>query len=293
MTLDEFKALADGGVVLLDGAMGSNLRSAGMPVGVCTEKWAVEHRDVVLALQRAYVDAGSRIVYAPSFSANRISLSHYGLENEAAALNRAAVALTREAVEGRAYVAGDMATTGRPLAPAGTMQYRELFDAYREQAEVLADAGADLIAVETLLGIDEAAAALDAVRSVCALPVICTLTLQADGTAYYGGTGTEAIEVLQDMGAAAAGLNCSVGPDQLEAVVRNMAAAARIPVAVKPNAGMPKMNGRGEAVYSMGPEDFARHMGRLVDAGARLIGGCCGTTPAYIAALRGLCTQGQ
>lgn len=286
MTLETFQRLAASGIVLLDGAMGSNLRQAGMPVGVCGEQWALAHREVVQALQMGYVEAGSQIIYAPSFSANRLSLRRFGLEDEADRLNRELVHLTQEAVQGRAYVAGDMTTTGEPLAPTGTLAYQELFDAYREQAEALAEAGADLLVAETLLGVDEAVAVLDAARDVCDLPVLCTLTLQADGTAYYGGTGVEAVTALQDLGAAAVGVNCSVGPDQLEAVIGSMHAVAEIPLIAKPNAGIPAIDSQGEAVYPMGPDSFAGYMLRLVDAGATIIGGCCGTTPAYISTLR-------
>jgi len=280
VTKEEFQKLAEGGVVLLDGATGSNFRKAGMPVGVCGELWALEHPDTVLALQRAYVEAGSQIIYAPTFSANRLSLAHFGLEGRVVELNRKLIALSKEAAAGRALVAGDMTTTGQPLA------YQTLFDAYQEQAGVLAEAGADLLVAETLLGIDEALAVLDAAASVCSLPVVCTLTLQADGTAYYGGNGVEAVAALQEMGAAAVGVNCSVGPDQLEAVVASMAAVAQVPVVAKPNAGMPTISDSGEAIYHMPPNIFAQHMGRLVAAGARMIGGCCGTTPEYIRMLR-------
>ena len=285
MTKNEFRQLADRGVILLDGATGSNLRLAGMPVGVCAEQWIAEHPRPLQALQRAYVDAGSQIVYAPTFSANRIGLRHFGLEDRVEDLNTRLVQISKEAVGNRALVAGDLTTIGQPLQPAGDVSYRELFDVYCQQIEVLAGAGADLLVAETLMGVEEAVAAMDAANAVCSLPILCTLTVAADGACLYGGTAEEAVKALQEMGAAAVGINCSLGPDQLESVVRTMCRAANIPVVVKPNAGIPAINERGEAIYDMTPEDFVRHMKHLIALSARIVGGCCGTTPDYICRL--------
>ena len=282
MTKQEFQELTQSGIVLLDGATGSNYRKAGMPVGVCAEVWALEHRETAQQLIRDYVEAGSRIVYAPTFSANRISLAMRGEERRLEELNTKLVELAREAVDGRAYVAGDIATTGKLLEPRGELSYRELYEAYREQIRVLADAGADLIGAETMLDIEECLVVLDAAQSVCALPVMCTLTLEADGSALYGGSASEMVESLQEMGAAAVGVNCSVGPDQLEAVVASMRRVAKVPVIAKPNAGMPVMDEKGMAHYDMTPEHFTASMNRLVDCGAQIVGGCCGTDPGYI-----------
>lgn len=270
------------GVVLLDGATGSNLMKAGLPRGVSAEQWVTEHPDVLQELQRAYVEAGSKIVYAPTFAANRISLANFGLESQAEQLNTRLVKISREAVEGRAFVAGDLTTTGQLMEPKGDMTYEKLYHAYQEQVRALADAGADLLVAETMLSVEETIVALDAAQSVCQLPVMCTLSLEADGTAMYGGNAVEAVVTLQEMGAAAVGLNCSVGPDQLESVIRNMKEAATVPVIAKPNAGMPSINEKGEAVYSMNEDDFARYTKILVEAGAGIVGGCCGTTPDYI-----------
>ena len=185
-------------------------------------------------------------------------------------------------MDGRAFVAGDVTTTGQLMEPKGDMTYDRLYHAYQEQVRALADAGADLLVAETMLSVEETIVALDAAQSVCELPVMCTLSLEADGTAMYGGNAVEAVISLQEMGAAAVGLNCSVGPDQLESVVRNMKEVAQVPVIAKPNAGMPVINEKGEAVYSMNAEDFAKYTKVLVDAGAGIVGGCCGTTPEYI-----------
>lgn len=200
MTKKEFQELAASDIVLLDGATGSNFRKAGMPVGVSTELWAMEHPDVVRALQNGYVEAGSQIIYAPTFSANRLGLEMHGLPDRLEEINTKIVKLSKEIAGGRAYVAGDMTTTGRMLEPAGDISYEELLDVYKEQAAVLANAGADLIIAETMLSVDETTVLLDAVQAVCDLPVMCSLTLEADGRALYGGDAVEAVETLQAMG---------------------------------------------------------------------------------------------
>lgn len=285
MTIEDFNARVRRGVLVLDGATGSNLRLAGMPVGVSTELWALEHPEAVLELQRAYVAAGSDIVYAPTFSANRMGLEMHGCADRLREINAGLVRLSKRAVGDAAWVAGDITTTGKPLEPVGTLSYQTLFDLYREQIEVLAEAGADLLVAETMLSIDETACAVEAAKSVCGLPIMCTLTLEADGHVLFGGSAVEAVETLQAVGACAVGLNCSVGPDQLEAVVAAMRGVATVPVVAKPNAGMPTMDDKGTAHYSMSADRFAEAMKRLVDAGASIVGGCCGTTPEYIRAL--------
>ena len=281
MTKQEFSKLTARGTVLLDGATGSNLRAAGMPAGVSPEEWILANREILLNLQRRYVEAGSRIIMAPTFSANWLSLKYFGLEDRVEELNAALTALSREAVGNRALVAGDLSTMGRPLEPAGDLPYAEAYGIYREQMEALAKAGADLLAVETLMGADEAAAALDAAADLT-LPVMVSFSVEADGGVMFGGTVWEAAVMAQELGAAAVGVNCSVGPDQLEAVIRSVRDAVQIPVIAKPNAGLPVMDALGQAHYSMGPEDFARHRRTLAKAGAGIVGGCCGTTPEYI-----------
>lgn len=282
MTRQEFLTRAADHVLLLDGATGSNLRKAGMPVGISSEEWVLKNPEVLKELQRAYVEAGSEIVYAPTFGANRISLMNFGLEKQVTEMNRRLLAISKEAVGACALVAGDLTTTGKLLEPRGDLSYETLYQIYQEQIKALADAGADLLVAETMLSVDETVAALDAAQSVCDLPVMCTLSLEADGTALYGGNAVEAVMTLQEMGAAAVGLNCSVGPDQLEAVVANMKKVAQVPIIAKPNAGMPVINEKGEASYSMNAQDFARYTRKLVEAGAGIVGGCCGTTPEYI-----------
>lgn len=277
MTKQEFQQLVKNGPVILDGATGSNLMKAGMPRGVCTEKWVCENPEPLTQLQKAYKKAGSQIVYASTFSANRISLENYGLENQVKELNSTLVGISRKAVGQDVLVAGDLTTTGKQ-----EISYEELLEAYKEQILALVEAGADLLVAETMMGINECMAALDAAASVCELPVMCTLTVESDGSLFFGGNIYEAVEMLAEMGADAVGINCSTGPNQLLSVVENMREKVSIPLIVKPNAGMPVIDEKGNPVYSMGPEEFAVHMKRLVEAGADIVGGCCGTAPEYI-----------
>ena len=288
MTRSEFSAWCSS-VRLLDGATGSMLRTAGMPVGVCSESWILSHPQPLLELQRAYLAAGSDVVYAPTFGANRVLLSHHDLQKDVAALNRDLVQLSREAVGTGALLAGDMTTTGQPVTPGDDSAYADLLEIYREQAEALLRAGVDLFAVETMMGVTECMAAVEAIRSLCDAPILCTLSVYSDGKCYFDGSAEEAAELLPGLGADAVGINCSSGPDQMGSVVRMMhRAAGDTPIAAKPNAGLPPITETGEAVYSMGPEDFVRHMQALKASGAALLGGCCGTTPEFIAAMRSL-----
>lgn len=277
MTKQEFQQLVKNGLVILDGATGSNLMKAGMPRGICTEKWVCENPEPLTRLQQAYKKAGSQIVYASTFSANRISLENYGLENQVKKLNTDLMGISRNAVGKDVLVAGDLTTTGKQ-----EISYEELLEAYKEQILALVEAGADLLVAETMMGITECMAAIDAAASVCELPVMCTLTVESDGSLFFGGNIYEAVETLAEMGADAVGINCSTGPDQLLSVVENMRKKVSVPLIVKPNAGMPVIDEMGNPVYSMGAEDFASHMKRLVEAGADIVGGCCGTAPEYI-----------
>lgn len=277
MTREEFCALCQQGTVILDGATGSNLMKAGMPRGVCAEQWILEHPQAILELQSAYADAGSQIVYAPTFTASEPYLEEHGLADRLEQINRELVALSRQAVGDRAFVAGDMTTVGKSY-----LTYEDLLPVYTRQAEALAQAGVDLFVIETMMGLEETMAALEACRMVSDKPVMCSFTITSDGQFYLGGNVYEAAPQLEEFGVDAVGINCSCGPDQLESVIRSLAQTVSVPLIAKPNAGMPVIDEQGNAVYSMGPEDFGRHMKALQRAGASILGGCCGTDPAYI-----------
>ena len=289
MTREEFRKLLDKAPVILDGATGSNLRAAGMPAGVCTEAWVLENPEILIKLQRAYADAGSQIIYAPTFGGNRLNLEGYGMADQIIEMNRALVDISRQAVGKRALIAGDITTTGKPVDVEGGIGYSNLMEVYQEQAEILAGAGVDLFVVETMLGVTECSAAIEGIRAVSDLPIMCTLTLDAIGGAYFDGDAEQAALQLPALGADAIGVNCGQGPELYEGVIARMAELADVPVIAKPNAGMPQILEDGSAVYSMSPGKFARGMQKLQKAGARILGGCCGTTPEHIGMLREMC----
>ena len=212
MTKNDFKDLTKN-ILLLDGATGSNLMAAGMPRGVCTETWVLQHRDVLQKLQKAYINSGSRVIYAPTFGANRINLKMHHLEDKIKEMNYELVAIAKESANGQAFVAGDITTTGKMMAPAGDLTYEEAFEVYEEQISFLRDAGVDMIIAETMINIEETLAAVDAASQVCELPVLCTMTVEADGSIFSGGNAVEAALALESAGASAVGINCSVGPD--------------------------------------------------------------------------------
>ena len=286
MTREEFITLSKDHILYLDGATGSNLVKAGMPSGICPEQWILEHQDVMLQLQKDYVQAGTNILYAPTFTANRVKLAEYHLEKNMTSMIRDLVAISKKAAESTpghpVYVAGDLTMTGEQLKPMGKMNLETLIDIYKEQILCLVDAGADLLVVETMMSLAETRAALIAAKEVCDLPVIATLTFEADGRTLFGTDAKTAAIVLESLGASAIGANCSTGPAQMENIISEMVSHTRIPVIAKPNAGLPFLDENGTTCYNMEAEEFAEEMEVLVNAGATILGGCCGTTPEFI-----------
>lgn len=286
MTREEFITLSKDHILYLDGATGSNLVKAGMPSGICPEQWILEHQDVMLQLQKDYVQAGTNILYAPTFTANRVKLAEYHLEKNMTSMIRDLVAISKKAAESTpghpVYVAGDLTMTGEQLKPMGKMELETLIDIYKEQILCLVDAGADLLVVETMMSLAETRAALIAAKEVCDLPVIATLTFEADGRTLFGTDAKTAAIVLESLGASAIGANCSTGPAQMENIISEMVSHTRIPVIAKPNAGLPFLDENGTTCYNMEAEEFAEEMEVLVNAGATILGGCCGTTPEFI-----------
>lgn len=290
MTREEFRELSKK-LIYLDGATGSNLVKAGMPSGVCPEQWILEHPQVMLELQEAYVAAGTNILYAPTFTANRIKLAEYGLEKNLKSMIRDLVAISKRAAETakqgqRVYVAGDLTMTGEQLKPMGNMELETLINVYKEQILALEEAGVDLLVVETMMSLAEARAALIAAKEVCELPVMVSMTFEADGRTLYGTDARTAAIVLESLGACAVGVNCSTGPAHMKAIVEDMVRhTLEIPIIAKPNAGLPFLDEQGRTCYHMDAEEFVEEMKLLVEAGATVLGGCCGTTPEYIRGL--------
>ena len=286
MTREKFIDFTQDHIIYLDGATGSNLVKAGMPSGVCPEQWILEHREVMLQLQKEYVQAGTNILYAPTFTANRVKLAEYHLEKNMSSMIHDLVAISKEAAASTpghpVYVAGDITMTGEQLRPMGKMELEDLIAIYKEQILCLVDAGADLLVVETMMSLAETRAALIAAKEVCALPVIATLTFEADGRTLFGTDAKTAAVVLESLGASAIGANCSTGPAQMEGIISDMVSVTTIPIIAKPNAGLPFLDENGTTCYNMEAEEFTEEMQVLVNAGATILGGCCGTTPEFI-----------
>lgn len=286
MTREKFIDFTKDHIIYLDGATGSNLVKAGMPSGVCPEQWILEHREVMLQLQKEYVQAGTNILYAPTFTANRVKLAEYHLEKNMSSMIHDLVAISKEAAastpEHPVYVAGDITMTGEQLRPMGKMELEDLIAIYKEQILCLVDAGADLLVVETMMSLAETRAALIAAKEVCDLPVIATLTFEADGRTLFGTDAKTAAVVLESLGASAIGANCSTGPAQMEGIISDMVSVTTIPIIAKPNAGLPFLDENGTTCYNMEAEEFTEEMQVLVNVGATILGGCCGTTPEFI-----------
>ena len=285
MTKEQWNSLFQNGPVYLDGATGTNLMKAGMPVGVCPEQWILEHREVMLELQKSYIAAGTNILYAPTFGANRIKLAEYGLENQIQEMNHELVAISKEAAEGKGYVAGNLTMTGKQLYPMGNMTFEELVDVYKEQVKYLEEAGVDLFVVETMMSLQETRACVIAIKEVSELPVMVTMSYNEDGRTLYGTDPVTAVVALQSLGADAVGVNCSSGPEEMIPLVKAMKEYANVPVIAKPNAGIPVLQD-GKTIYPMEPEEFAEYGKLLIEAGAGILGGCCGTTPLHIQKLK-------
>lgn len=323
MTKQQFRDFCADRYILLDGATGSNLIKKGMPSGVCPEQWILEHPQALVELQRDYVAAGTNILYAPTFTANRIKLEEYGLADRQEEMIHGLVALSRQAGDARGgqpeegsaagenraltaaevtagtangreqvLVAGDLTMTGQQLRPMGTMELETLIEVYKEQIRMLESAGVDLLVVETMMSLGETRAALIAARETTELPVMVTMTFEADGRTLFGTDAETAAIVLESLGADAIGVNCSTGPAKMKGIVEAMARVSTLPLIAKPNAGLPAVDSQGQTVYDMDSADFVAEMEELIEAGAVILGGCCGTDPSYIAELKRL-VQGK
>lgn len=266
--------------LILDGATGTNLIKAGMPSGICVEKWVLEHPQVIKDLQKAYIAAGSNVITAPTFEANRYKLSRYGLQDKVDEFNKELVMLSKEASENRAAVAGNMAPTGLFVEPFGDETFDGLIDIFREQAMALKEAGVDYIACETFMSLTEARAALLAAKET-GLPVTVTLTVDENLRTLSGGDVLANLVTLSSMGASAVGLNCSTGPEIIYKALENVPAHIPIPIIAKPNAGVP-----GQTGELISKEEFASYAVKFLNSGVGILGGCCGTTPEYIALLK-------
>ncbi len=283
----DLRTLADERVLLLDGGLGSMLIAAGLAAGRAPECWNLEHPERVEAVHRAYVEAGSDVVHTNTFGATPLRLAAGGLAGRCREVNAAAVAIARRACAGRTLVAGDVGPTGHLLPPVGTARLADLSAAFAEQADALAAAGADLISIETMTDLREALAAVAAARATgLAVHASMTFEVRKRGTfTIMGDALVPALRALAEAGADAVGCNCSLTSAEMVALVREAAPAVPVPLSAQPNAGRPQVTPDG-VVYDADAAAFARDAAAMAAAGARLVGGCCGTTPAFIRAAR-------
>jgi 5-methyltetrahydrofolate--homocysteine methyltransferase len=285
MRLDLRERLAgDGRALVADGATGTQLQARGLTPGGCSELWCTERPDAVRDVAAAYARAGSDLVYTNSFGGNRWRLGHYGAAARVAELNRLAARLAREGVGEEVYVIGSMGPTGDFLSPLGDLEPADVEAAYGEQAAALIEGGADGLVVETFAALDEIAAAVRGARAATDKPILATLTYGANQRTMMGVTPAAAAAALVDAGASVIGLNCGDEIGVVEPVLAAYAAACDLPLMAKPNAGLPDIVD-GQPVWPIPPAAFAERAHGWLAAGARIVGGCCGTNPEFIAAL--------
>ena len=284
LTREQFHQKIADGLRILDGATGSNLRNAGMPKGCCAEQWILENPEPLVSLQRAYAEAGSQIIYAPTFQAQPIALKAVGLEKQTEKINAALVALSRSAAPG-CLIAGDLTTLATFCDSWDPDSFELLVENYRCQIRGLIDGGCDLLVGETLLYPQEAEAILTAAELEGAGAVMYSFTMQSDGALLSGSDTVPVLQELEQAGAAAVGFNCVAADVLTPSLVSRLRRYVKGPLICKPNAGIPVIDDNGIAVYSQSPEEFARIMAQCAANGANLLGGCCGTEPKHIRAL--------
>ena len=285
LTRDEFQAKIAAGLRFLDGATGSNLRKMGMPRAACTEQWVLENPEPLVTLQRQYAASGSQILYAPTFQAQPMALATVGLDKQTEAVNAALVALSHSAAP-NCLIAGDLTTLAAFCDSWDPENFDLLVENYRRQIRGLIDGGADLLAAETLMYPQEAEAILTAAELEQAGAVMYSFTMQPDGSLFSGMDAGPVLRSLEDAGAAAVGFNCVAADRMTPYLVSKLRRYVRGPLLCKPNAGNPIIDSQGQAQYSMAPSEFADVMQLCTENGATLLGGCCGTDPEFIRALR-------
>lgn len=270
---------------IFDGAMGTMLQSAGLQPGECPELLNIKKPEIVTNVHKEYISHGSTIIETNSFGANRIKLSHYKLSDQVVALNTAAVKAAKAAAGNTVKIAGSVGSTGKFIEPLGELSFDEAYDVFFEQISALSTAGVDMILIETIIDIQEMRAALLAAKAATDKPVICQLSFSEDGRTVTGTDPQTAAITLEAMGADIIGVNCSLGPAQLLLILKILAENCDCPISIQPNAGMPHLV-NGKTVFPMSAEEFGVWIPKLVEAGATYIGGCCGTTPKHIAAIK-------
>lgn len=285
LTAAEFKEKLAQGLYLLDGATGSNLQKMGMPRGCCTEEWILANPQCLVALQRQYVEAGSQILYAPTFQAQPIALAKVGLDQSTEKINKNLVQLSRQSAPG-CLIAGNLTTLAAFTDSFDENNMELMIENYRRQIVGLLEGGADLLAAETLMYPTEAEAIFTAAELEGAETVFYTFTMQSDGSLFSGRDAGPILRELEQAGAAAVGFNCVAADQFTPGLVSKLRRYVKGPLICKPNAGSPLIGEDNLPHYPMMPEEFADIVSECAAMGATLLGGCCGTAPAYIAAVR-------
>lgn len=281
----DIKKLTEKRVFLLDGAMGTELFRAGLPPGHCPEAWNEERPEAVAGIHRSYYEAGSLGVLTNSFGGNAIKLAGYGLESKTYELNLKAAQLARSVCPEGRYVGGSLGPTGKFLKPVGDLTEDRLFEAFRPQVEGLAAGGVDFLLIETQYDLGEALMALRAARETCSLPVLVTMTFNLTRRGYYTimGVSPEAfVRAMEENAVEAYGANCTLNPADMVGLIKIMRSLSDGPLIAQANAGQPRVGPDGSTFYELGPDEYAGYIPELVEAGAQVIGGCCGTSPDYI-----------
>ncbi len=276
------------GPLLTDGAMGTMLYARGVPFDQCFDAINLTDPDLVRGIHQAYLETGAELLETNTFGANRLKLAAHGWAERAAEINAAGARLAHDAAQAagrRVWIAGSMGPLGRPMAPLGAMSGDEAAEVFSVQARALAEAGVDLLILETFIDLNELAAAVRAVQGAADLPIVAQMTFTPDGRTLLGYAPDEIVERLESLGAAVIGANCSVGPHGIVEVLERMAATSQVPLSAMPNAGLPSYVG-GRYAYVASPAYMAEHARTLAEMGVVVIGGCCGTTPEHIAAMR-------
>ena len=285
LTKEEFHALLSDGPLFLDGATGSNLQKAGMPKGCCTEEWVLNNPQPLVELQRAYAAAGSNIIYAPTFQAQPIALERVGLADQCEKVNADLVRLSRSAAPD-CLIAGDLTTLATLCDSWDEGNFDLLVENYRRQIAGLLEGGADLLAAETLMYPTEAEAILTAAELEGAGCVMYTFTMQPDGSLFSGREVGPVLRELEESGAAAVGFNCVAADMMTPFLISKLRRYVKGPLVCKPNAGVPLIGADGIPVYPQTPDEFAAIVKQCHENGANILGGCCGTAPEFIAAVK-------
>jgi len=284
--MDFIERIKNGDVLVSDGATGTNLQQRGLARGEATESWVLNRPQEILALAQSFVAAGSDLILTCTFGATSIRLQAANLQDHVEAINLRAVEIARQAVSpSKGFVAGSIGPTGQMLQPYGTLSYEEAFAAYKQQAALLAQAGVDLLVIETQFDINEAKAAVMAVRSVSDLPLVCSVSFDRGKRTMMG---VSPAQVAQEIGALAVdllGINCGRSLEDNLAALKLLRAETDKPLWFKPNAGLPKLDDSGQPVYDVTPSDMAEQVPAWLAAGAQVVGGCCGTSPSHLAAI--------